>query len=544
MNQVNFTLNGTPRVCSFDEDRILLEYLRNDLGLIGAKQSCDRKGQCGACTVIVNKKAVRACLTRMKKLDGADVITIEGLGTSENPHLIQHAFCLSGAIQCGFCTPGMIMATKALLDDNPDPDDAAIKRALARNLCRCTGYAKIISAVKLAGSFIRGESSPDEVRPAAETPVGVSLPRPTSMFLATGSARFAADIKKEGTLEVAVVRSPHAHAKIVSINTAPAETMPGVVAVMTSEDIKGNNRYRDDQPLLCEDKVHVMGDAVAIVIAETRQQALEAVEAVDVEYESLPVVETVELALADDAPKIHDPIPNLCYTHPQIKGDAKRALAESEVIVESDFSTQLIHQSPLEPEASIAYWDHEEDEEPQLVVVGRSIYIHYHLSTLQDAVGWENMRYEQAYIGGQFGIKMDITTEGIAAAAALHVKRPARYVCSLTESMWITTKRHPFHMKLKLGANRDGKLTALSMDFTVENGAYVSAGKSIVNRALYMLSGSYDIPNVDAVGRLVYTNNAWGGAARGAGPPQVNFALESAMELMAAKLVWIRWNSA
>ena len=158
------------------------------------------------------------------------------------------------------------------------------------------------------------------------------------------------------------------------------------------------------------------------------------------------------------------------------------------------------------------------------------------MKILQDALGWENMRYQQAFIGGQFGIKMDITAEGLAAAAAIHVRRPVRYVCSLTESMWITTKRHPFDMKVSLGADQQGKLTGYAIDFTVDNGAYVSAGQSIVNRALYMLSGSYHIPHVQALGRLVYTNNPWGGAARGAGPPQVNFALESAMELLAAKL--------
>ena len=136
------------------------DYLRKDLSLTGTKQSCDRKGQCGACTVIVNGKAVRSCLTKMVKLEGAEVITIEGLGTPENPHLIQEAFCLAGAIQCGFCTPGMIMAAKALLDSNPNPDEAAIKKALARNLCRCTGYKKIIEAVQLAGQFIRKETSP------------------------------------------------------------------------------------------------------------------------------------------------------------------------------------------------------------------------------------------------------------------------------------------------------------------------------------------------------------------------------------------------
>jgi aldehyde oxidoreductase len=538
MKQVNFILNGSPQACVAEDDLVLLDFLRNDKQLTGAKQSCDRKGQCGACTVIVNKKAVRSCLTRVVNLSGAEVITIEGLGTPQNPHPIQQAFALTGAIQCGFCTPGMIMASKALLDQTLDPDTETIKKALAHNLCRCTGYKKIIEAVKLAGSFLRGESRPHDVYPAAEKgTIGVSLPRPNALLLATGQARFTADIKRDGPLELAAVRSPYSHALIKSIDTSRAEEVPGVVCVITAKDLKGSNRLKEDQPILCERKVQVMGDAVAAVIADSKQSALEGAQAVQVEYEPLPEVYKTEEAMSSGSYQIHEGTHNLCYTHPQIKGDARAALANSDVVVAAEFSTQRIHQSPLEPEASVAYFEADpDDDEPQLVVVGRSINIHHHLKVLQDALGWENMRYEQAFIGGQFGIKMDITAEGLAAAAALHVRRPVRYVCSLTESMWITTKRHPFDMKVQLGADRDGKLTAYSIDFTVDNGAYVSAGKSIINRALYMLSGSYNIPNVQAMGSLVYTNNAWGGAARGAGPPQINFALESAMELLAARL--------
>jgi aldehyde oxidoreductase len=171
-----------------------------------------------------------------------------------------------------------------------------------------------------------------------------------------------------------------------------------------------------------------------------------------------------------------------------------------------------------------------------LVVIGRSINIHKHLSMIQEAVGWENARYEEAYSGGQFGIKIEVTSEGIAAAAALHFQRPVRYIPSLTESMLLTPKRHPFDMSVKLGADSEGRLTALWMDFTVDNGAYLSIGQAPVNRALMMLSNSYRIPNVHALGRLVYTNNPWGAAARGAGPPQATFALECAMDMLADKL--------
>ena len=262
-----------------------------------------------------------------------------------------------------------------------------------------------------------------------------------------------------------------------------------------------------------------------------------AAQAVEVVYEPLPVIKSPTEGMAKDAIQIHNDQPNLCYSQPQIRGDAEAALAQSAFVVESDFSTQMNHQAPLEPEACVSYLEEgEEGEEPTLVVIGRSINIHVHLGMLQGALGYENMRYEEAYTGGQFGIKIDITSEGLAGAAALHFRRPVRYIPSLTESMYLSAKRHPFDMKFRLGADRQGKLTALAMDYVVDNGAYLSAGRAMVFRALYMLSGSYYIPAVKALGKLVYTNNPWGSAARGAGPPQANFALESAMDMLAEKI--------
>jgi aldehyde oxidoreductase len=539
IKKVSLIINGVPRQITASPDRVLLDLLREDLRLTGTKQSCDRKGQCGACTVIVNGKAVHSCLTKVADLDKAEVITVEGLGTPENPHLIQEAFVLSGAIQCGYCTPGMIMATKALLDQNPDPDTPEIKKALARNLCRCTGYVKIIDAVKLAGRFLRGEITPNQVRPDPNGPkIGVSHPRPSAMLKACGLAEFTADIKLQDPLEVAVVRSTEHHAKIKSIDTAKAERMPGVIGVMTAKDIKGKNRINSmifpDQPLLCADKVQCLGDPIVIVAAQTKEQALSAAETVKVTYDPLPVLKTPEEAMAEGAVQIHAEWPNLCFVQPQIKGDAEKAIAESAAVVEGTFSTQINHQAPLEPEAGVAYLEGE-GEDTQLVVIGRSIDIHQHMTNLQDALGFENICYKEAYAGGQFGQRAAMTSEGIAAAAALHFKRPIRYIPSLAESMLMSTKRHPFTMKVKLAADKKGKLTAFTIDYTVDNGAYQIIGIYVIMRAMWMLSGSYYIPNVNALARLVYTDNPPGGAARGAGPPQVTFALESAMDMLAEK---------
>ena len=209
MKRICLTINGVQRQFVVPKDHVLLDLLREDLMLTGAKQSCDRKGQCGACTVIVNGKTVRSCLTKVTSLEGAEVITVEGLGTPANPHMIQEAFVMAGAIQCGFCTPGMILAAKVLLDNNTNPSREEIKKGLRHNLCRCTGYAKIFEAVELAARFLRGECKPKDLQPRVDAEqIGVSHSRPWSILKACGLAEFSADIAMPGALELAVVRSP------------------------------------------------------------------------------------------------------------------------------------------------------------------------------------------------------------------------------------------------------------------------------------------------------------------------------------------------
>ena len=542
MKKIKIKINGLEKQIVVDDKLVLLDLLREHFKLTGAKQSCDRKGQCGACTVLVNGKAVLSCLTKVAKLDGADVISVEGVGTPDNPHLIQEAFVLAGAIQCGYCTPGMIMATKALLDSNTDPTDDEIKHALRRNLCRCTGYAKIIEAVRLAGRFLRGEITPDEIRPLpGDKAMGTSHPRPSALAKACGTAYFSADYPVQDALELAVLRSQVPHARIVSIDTRAALDMPGVAGVMTADDIRGTNILKylvADRPVLCKYTVRYIGDPVLVVAADTKAHAEAALATVNVELDPLPVLDSPETAMAEGAAQLHADIPNLCWEQPQIKGDAEAALKESAAVVEARFNTQINHQAPLEPEVTVAYWetDAEPEEPDKLVIIGRSINIHLHLGMLQAALGWENMKYIEAYSGGQFGIKIDVISEGIAGAAAIHFKQAVRYVPSIAESMVMTSKRHAFQLDVKLGADKDGMLTGYCNDFVVDNGAYYSIGHVVCHRSLLMLSGSYNIPNVNARARLVYTNNPWCSAARGAGPPQANFALECAMEMLADKL--------
>jgi aldehyde oxidoreductase len=292
MRRISLIVNGIPREVVVDTGMMLIDLLREELHLTGTKQSCDRKGQCGACTVIVDGKAVRSCLKKVIDLEGSNVITVEGLGNPDNPHLIQEAYVLTGAIQCGYCTPGMIMATKVLLDKNSNPTLAEIKKALACNLCRCTGYKKIIDAVQLAARFIRNETTPAQVRASIPAKmIGSSHPRPTAMLKACGLAKFTADYHFINALEIAAVHCLVHHATVKSIDYSKAAMMPGVVGIITEKDLKGTNRVREsvpDKPLLIENTVRSYGDPIAIVAAETREQARAAAAVVKVGVLGLP----------------------------------------------------------------------------------------------------------------------------------------------------------------------------------------------------------------------------------------------------------------
>ena len=425
---------------------------------------------------------------------------------------------------------------------NPDPDVATIKKALAHNLCRCTGYKKIIEAVQLAGRFIRKETTPEAVRSQiGKEAIGESHPRPTAMLKACGLAQFNDDIPLPAdALEIAVVRSTERHALIKSIDTSAAEHMPGVVGFVRASDIKGTNRLRQvhpDQPVLCEDRVRILGDPILAVAAETREQARAAAAAVKVEYEPLPVQMTPAESLAPGAYVIHPHAPdNICCSQPIIKGDAETALAVAKTVYEAEFATQTNHQAPLEPEVSSAYFEGEGDQR-ELVVVGRSINIHFHLGQLKESLGFDKMRYREAFSGGQFGIKVWIITEAIAGAAALHFNRAVRYAPTMAELMLITTKRHAYtSIKVKFAADDKGHITAFFCDFIMDKGAYTVNGPVILGRAIMMIQGSYNIPNIKVLGRSVYTNNSFGGSARGAGPPQTTFASESAVDMLAEKV--------
>ncbi len=537
MHMIGFNLNGKSITVHANPERSLLSVLRQDLGLTGTKQGCGQ-GHCGSCAVIVDGKVLMSCRVPAKSVAGKTVTSIEGIGTPDHPHPIQQAFSLSGAVQCGFCTPGMVIRAKALLDKNPDPSREEIIRAFQPHLCRCTGYQKIIAAVRISAQALRGEVDLPSLLPdPGSHPVGHSIPRRDSLAKAAGTERYAADLQPDNPVYLKVLRSPHPHARIIKIDTDRAAAAPGVSAVFTAADVPGTNRLKTslaDQPVLCDDKVRFIGDPVALVAAESEQAAACALALIKVDYELLPAVFDPLDALRAGVPQIHAGRPNLLADLKIERGDPAAGFAAASVVIEQTFSTPYIEHAYLEPDAGIAYLD----EQERLVIAAGSQNIHHDRKSLADALGLaaDRLRVVQTPTGGAFGGKLDISVQGFLGLAVLGLGRPAKLVYSREETHLSTSKRHPFQIKCKLGADRYGKLTALEMDIVANTGAYATFGKSVMNRALIHATGPYRIPHVRLRGRVVQTNGPVSGAMRGYGAPQTTFAIESLLDMVAAKL--------
>jgi aldehyde oxidoreductase len=535
MEEICFYVNGIERRIVSEPKRSLLKVLREDLHLTGTKEGCSA-GHCGTCAVLVDGAVTMSCHYPVEKARNKMITTIEGIGDSHTPHPLQVAFAANGAVQCGFCTPGMIVRAKSLLDKNPKPTRDEIKSAIQPHLCRCTGYVRIVDAIETAAAYLRKEV--DSVKPGRNGKIlGEPVPRQDAMAKATGATLFVDDIPVDGVAHIKVVRSPFHHAKIVSIATADALAVAGVLAVLTSEDIKGTNILKmagDDQPVLCKDKVRMIGDPVAAVVADTSYAAIEAAALVKVLYEELPAAVNHEEALKEGAPQVHAGKPNVFFEQPIVHGDAESGFKEADVVAEGYFSTQVIEHGYLESDAGIAYIH----ENGQVVVMSGSQNIYAHRNTIAGAIGLapEKVRMIQTVTGGAFGGKLDVSVGGILGAAALAVKRPVKLVYTREEVFSSTTKRHAFFMKTRIGAKKDGTLTAFEMDLLADGGAYKSFSGSVVTRGIVHCSGPYRFENARVLGRAVYTNSVIKGAMRGFGVPQTLFATDSLMDEIAAKI--------
>jgi len=531
---VELTVNGEVRRVQAGSKTTLLEVLRDQLHLTGTKNGCGQ-GHCGSCTVLVDGKATRSCVYRALRAVGKRIETIEGLSSATGElHPLQAAFIRHGAVQCGFCTPGMIMSAKALLDSNPHPDREEIIAAIEPNLCRCTGYTTIVAAIESVANARVSVPTLDDPNPSAS--VGRSVPRPDAVAKVTGAATYTDDLFFDGLLYAAVRRSDYAHARLLSVHSERARSVAGVVAVLTADDVPGSRNHgliQEDWPVLAYDKVRYIGDAIAVVVAESQAIARQAADLVTADYEPLPVVSSPQEARDPAAPRIHDG-GNL-LEHIQVrKGDVRRGFAESDVIIEREYHTARTDHAFLEPEACVTRLDHNGD---LLVHVGSQIpFADRRQIAASLAIPESRVRVIQPTVGGGFGGKEDIAAQIHSALATWITRRPVKLVYTRQESIRAHPKRHATTIRLKTGARRDGRLMAVQAEILGDTGAYASLGSAVMTRTTTHAAGPYEVPNVECDCFAMYTNNIPAGAFRGFGVTQACFAVESQMDILAAEL--------
>jgi aldehyde oxidoreductase len=551
----NVVINGVPQTLYVDGEVTLANVLRGQLHMTGTKIGCG-KAQCGACSVIVDGKVIRSCVTKMKRVaDQAEITTIEGVGTKEHLHPLQLSWMVHGAAQCGFCSPGFIVSAKALLEENINPTREDVRDWFQkhRNACRCTGYKPLVDAVMDAARLMRGEITTEDLwykLPEDGRIWGTEYIRPSALAKVTGTWDFGADSGLKmpcETLQLKLVQAKVSHANILSIDTSEAEKMPGVYKVITAKDVVGKNQITGlitfptnkgdgwDRPILCDKKVFQFGDAIAIVAADTAAHAQAAVEKVKVELELLPEYMSAPAAMADDAIEIHPGTPNVYFETKVAKGeDTNPLLKKADVSVEDDFYVGRQPHLPIEPDVGFAFFD----EEGKLIIHSKSIGIHLHQAMICAGIGIESDKLilVQNAAGGTFGYKFSPTIEALLGVAAVATGKPVYLEFDYYQQTTYTGKRSPFFINLKLGATKEGKLTAMESDWTVDHGPYSEFGDLLTMRGTQFIGAGYSIPNIRGNGRTVCTNHAWGSAFRGYGSPQSEFASEVLMDELAEKL--------
>jgi selenium-dependent xanthine dehydrogenase len=534
-----FELNGRPVEFAGDETRSLLDFLRQDRGILSPKDGCSGQGACGACLVELNGRPALACVTPMKKAAGGRVVTLEGLPDALRQTL-GRAFAEKGAVQCGFCTPGFLMRTKVLLQENPRPSRAQILDALKLNLCRCTGYVKIVEAIEHAARRLAGGEVPP---PDPNQGIGGRQEKYEAWETAVGRRPFVADMRLPGMVFGALRFSDHARAVVRRIDAGRAERMPGVLRVFTAADVPGQRRSGlivADWPLLVAEgeTTRTGADVLAGVVAASEAQARAAAAAVAVEYEVLEPL--TDVLSAEDSPvRVHAAGNLLEETVIRRGGDVDAILADSAFTARGTFRTQMIEHAFLETEAALAL---PEEGGVRLYSQGQGVYEDRRQVAALLGLAEERVRVIQVANGGGFGGKEDITVQGHAALFARLLDRPVLVRLSRPESLRMHPKRHPFVMEYALGCDRLGRLTALKARILGDTGAYASVGGKVLERAAGHAAGAYHVPAADIVAKALYTNNVPCGAMRGFGVNQVTFAMEGCVDMLCEQGGFDRWQ--
>lgn len=555
MERIQLNVNGAVRSLIVDPNKSLAEVLREQLLLTGCKVCCS-DGQCGACTVEIDGKAIRACMVPVHEVQkGAEITTIEALGTPGNLHPLQVAWMAHGSSQCGICTPGFLMSSKVLLDKNPNPTREEIRTwfDINKNACRCTGYKPLVDAVMDAAKVMRGEMKKEDLlfEPAENGSImGSKYQRPSALAKVTGTWDFGADVALHmppDTLRLALVQAQVSHANIKGIDASEAEKMPGVVKVVTWKDVKGKNAITGlitfpankgdgwDRPILCKEKVFQFGDAIAIVCADTEDHARQAAEKVKVDLEVLPAYMSAPAAMAPDAIEIHPGTPNVYYEQGVVKGDdTKPLMAKAAYTVEAETYCSRQPHLHIEPDCGCAYLE----DNGRLTIQSKSIGLHLHHAMICPGIGIEpeKLRIIQNPTGGTFGYKFCPTMEALLGVACLATGRPVSLKYTQFQNITYTGKRSPATMKIKLGADANGKLVAMETDWWIDHGPYSEFGDLLTIRQAQFAGAGYDVANIRGKGRTVCTNHAWGSPFRAFGSPQAFLASEIAMDMLAEKM--------
>ena len=533
-----FTLNG--KLVAVEADKNLLEYLRADARMTSVKDGC-AEGVCGTCSVIVNGKAVRACTLTVAKVHGKSVTTSEGISPRERG-VYAWAFGEVGAVQCGFCMPGMLISAKALLDANPAPTLSQVKSAIRYNLCRCTGYTKIERAIQLAAAALANGGAHETEFTAGR--VGERMVRPEAHEKLLGTGEFVDDMQVSGMLHGAVLRAKYPRALVNKIDVAAARAFPGVEVVLTAQDVPGERLLGHvlcDWPVMIAEgeETRYVGDALAVLAATTKEAALRAVELIEVEYEEREPLLSPAAALAENAPSLH-PKGNVLSTTVLKRGDAERAIAEAKHIVTHHYSTPRQEHGFLEPESALAVPT--QCGSLTVYTAGQSVYDDHREVVRMLGVADEKVRVISKFVGGGFGGKEDMSVQHHVALLAWHSGRPVKLTLSRDESLRVHPKRHPMEIDCTTACDENGKLTAVRVRLVADTGAYASLGGPVLQRACTHAAGPYQIDNVDIEGRAIYTNNIPSGAFRGFGVTQTCFAMESNLNLLAREVGISPWE--
>ena len=535
----SFYING--KEYHEEKDMKLLPFLRNVCKLKSVKDGCS-EGACGTCHVLIDGKAAKACVPKLSKLEGKHILTIEGF-EEEEKEIFVRAFGEAGAVQCGFCIPGMVIVAKGLLDKNPDPTRADAADAIKNNICRCTGYKKIIDGILLAAKYKR-EGLPEEKQYTWK--VGERVPRVDVREKVLGTGQYPDDVEVEGMIYGSALRSAYPRARVKAIHTEKAKALPGVVAVFTAEDIPGSvktGHLKQDWDALIPvgHLTHYLGDSIALVAAESLEIVEEAKKLIEVEYEELPMVHDPYEAMAEDAPKVHDSEKENLLAHWHVhRGNAEEAIKNSKYVLTDKFHTPWTEHAFLEPECAVAMPD---GEDGVLVYsTDQGVYDTQHECMALLGLPAEKVKVRNKLVGGGFGGKEDVTVQHHAAMIAYLTKRPVKVKLTRAESILIHPKRHPMDMEFTLGCDENGIIQGVKASVIADTGAYASLGGPVLQRACTHASGPYNYQNFDIDGKAYYTNNPPAGAFRGFGVTQTCFAIEMLLTKMAGLVGISPWE--